>query len=105
MRVAVGEVSGFPVGRMRVVKVEGLEILVARVKSEEFYAVDVMCTHALGYLDEGELVEYEVICPLHSGAFDLRTGLPIAGPPDMPLQCYPVEVEHDIVYVCSGGKD
>jgi nitrite reductase/ring-hydroxylating ferredoxin subunit len=53
----------------------------------------------VGYLEDGELVGFEVFCPLHAGAFDVRTGAPTRLPATVPLACYPIEIEGDDVLV------
>ncbi len=40
----------------------------------EVYAVNALCPHRGGPLEEGELNEYEVTCPWHGFSFDLKTG-------------------------------
>ncbi len=83
---------------MQLVTVAGKNLVLARVAGE-FYAVDSVCTHNEGYLDEGSLSGCEIICPLHSGKFDLRTGNATWGPVFDPLTTYEVRVEGDDVLV------
>jgi Rieske Fe-S protein len=40
----------------------------------------------------------DLLCPCHEGHFDLRTGEPIAGPPDWPLPAIDLEVRGDTVW-------
>ena len=58
----------------------------------EFYASDDLCTHALVSLSFGEVDDGQIFCPMHGGAFDLRTGQPTAAPCRMPLKMYKVVV-------------
>lgn len=74
------------------------EIVLADVGGQVF-AFDGICTHAFGFLDQGELEGHEVLCPLHEGRFDIRTGQVVAGEPDEPIGVYATRVEDDIVYV------
>jgi len=87
-------------GEMRAVRVGGKDVLLANVAGE-FYAVDGICSHALGYLDEGVLAGYTIHCPLHRGSFDIRTGAPLTAPAKEPLRCYPVKVEAARVFVAT----
>ena len=64
-----------------------------------FYATDGHCTHEQQHLSEGLVVEYEIECPLHFGAFDYRTGDPTVPPACEALKTYPVTVEGDDVFV------
>jgi nitrite reductase/ring-hydroxylating ferredoxin subunit len=94
----VARVDELKDGEMMLVTAAGRELLLARV-GDEFLASDSVCTHALGYLDQGSLDGFEVICPLHSGRFDLRTGEALWGPPVDPLTAYEVRVEGEDVLV------
>jgi naphthalene 1,2-dioxygenase ferredoxin component len=85
-----GEIKGFDVN--------GNDIVMARVKGELF-AVDGICTHLLAYLSDGELDGFEILCPLHGGAFDLRNGAPTREPCSEPLRSYPVRVEDGAILV------
>jgi nitrite reductase/ring-hydroxylating ferredoxin subunit len=58
----------------------------------EFYASDDMCTHGLVSLSYGEVDDGQIHCPMHGGAFFLRTGQPSAAPCRMPLKMYQVVV-------------
>jgi 3-phenylpropionate/trans-cinnamate dioxygenase ferredoxin component len=94
----VARVDELQPGEMTLVTIAGNDVLLARV-GDEFFAVDSVCTHALGYLDQGSLEGSDVVCPLHSGRFDLRTGEAIWGPPVDPLTTYEVRVEAGQVLV------
>jgi nitrite reductase/ring-hydroxylating ferredoxin subunit len=74
------------------------DVCLARV-GDEVYAIGNLCTHALAWLDSGELLAEvrEVECPLHGGRFDLRTGEPTSLPCEEAVKSYPVRiVEGDI---------
>lgn len=79
-------------------ELDGDEVVLAEVEGQ-VYAFDGICTHALGYLDQGELKGHEVHCPLHEGRFDIRTGEVISGEPEEPICVYRTKVEGDLVYV------
>jgi nitrite reductase/ring-hydroxylating ferredoxin subunit len=51
----------------------GRPVVVARCEGE-LLAFDALCPHALGPLDEGELLLGRVVCPWHGYAFDVRSG-------------------------------
>ena len=55
------------------VAVGGKEILLVRV-GNDYFAVDNTCTHMGGSLYNGALEGYNVVCPRHGSAFDVRTG-------------------------------
>jgi Rieske Fe-S protein len=58
--------------------------LLLRLSANEFVAFNQKCTHlscaVIPRPSEGSLY-----CPCHEGRFDLRTGVPTAGPPRRPL--------------------
>jgi naphthalene 1,2-dioxygenase system ferredoxin subunit len=65
----------------------------------DYYATADLCTHgqaslADGFLD-GELIE----CPLHQGAFNVKTGAAVTAPCTMAVRTFPVKLEGDLLYV------
>ncbi len=90
--------SALQPGEMKLVDAGKAEIVVVNVDGELF-ALDAICTHALGYLDDGEVRGNQLVCPLHEGCFDVRTGAVVSGPPDQPLSVYEVSVQDDTVQV------
>ncbi len=60
-------------GTMKEVKVEGQDILLARV-ADKYYAIDNRCPHFGGNLSRGRLEGTVVTCPLHGSQFDITTG-------------------------------
>ncbi|HZU76900.1 MAG TPA: non-heme iron oxygenase ferredoxin subunit [Dehalococcoidia bacterium] len=87
-----------PPGRVEVVDVEGQAIAVCNVDGQ-FYAIDDVCTHDGGPLDQGELMGNEIECPRHGARFDVRTGRPLTLPAVIPVHTYQIEVRDGDVYV------
>jgi nitrite reductase/ring-hydroxylating ferredoxin subunit len=58
--------------------------LLVRLSATEFVAFSQTCTH-LSCAVIPRLEEASFYCPCHEGRFDLRTGVPTAGPPRRPL--------------------
>jgi nitrite reductase/ring-hydroxylating ferredoxin subunit len=85
-------------GEMLLVSIEGQELILLRI-GDEVLAAESICTHALGYLDQGTVIGCEVECPLHAGRFDLRSGKAIQEPAVDPLTVYQVRVENGTVLV------
>lgn len=77
--VKVAETSEFSVGKMKVVKLEEKEILIANMNGN-YYAIENKCTHAGGDLSKGSLDGSIVTCPRHGSKFDLTTGKVVSGP-------------------------
>jgi len=77
--VKVAETSEIPFGKMKMVKLEEKEILVANVDGN-YYAIANKCTHRGGDLSKGSLNGNIVTCPVHGARFDVATGKVISGP-------------------------
>src|SRR5262245_57950908 len=60
-----------------------------------YYACSDRCTHGRASLSEGFVNAATCIltCPWHGGTFDLKTGKPAGGPPQIPLKTYKVKIE------------
>ena len=95
---AVGNVSDIGPGRVCVFQVGDREIAVCNVDGE-LYAIDDVCTHDGGPLDQGELEGNEIECPRHGARFDVTTGAAIQLPAFEPVETYPVRVEGDTIMV------
>lgn len=65
----------------------------------DYYALTDICTHEEASLSDGEIIGDEIECPLHGGAFEIRTGLPAAFPVVVPAKIYPVRVVGDEVQI------
>jgi 3-phenylpropionate/trans-cinnamate dioxygenase ferredoxin subunit len=68
-----------PLGSMRRVTFGDLDVVVAHTTAG-LVAIDDRCPHMAAPLSIGELDGCLVACPLHSGQFDLTTGLPTRMP-------------------------
>jgi nitrite reductase/ring-hydroxylating ferredoxin subunit len=77
--VKVAETSEIPVGKMKMVKVEEKEFLIANVNGN-YYAIGNRCTHAGGDLSKGSLEDNIITCPRHRAKFDVTTGKVVSGP-------------------------
>jgi 3-phenylpropionate/trans-cinnamate dioxygenase ferredoxin component len=87
-----------PAGRLRRVELEGRLILLASVAGS-IYAADDDCPHISGPLDQGELDDCVLTCPIHLARFDIRDGSVLRGPARNPLSIFPVRVEGADVFV------
>src|SRR4030043_508365 len=90
--IAVAETGEIALGRVKVVEVDGRRIALCNVDGE-FFAIDDVCTHDGGSLDQGELYDDVIECPRHGARFDVRTGKVLALPAVKPLNTYPLRVE------------
>ena len=60
-------------GKMALVQLNGKPVLVANIKGA-YRAMDNTCSHRGGQLNEGELSDNVVTCPLHRARYDVTTG-------------------------------
>lgn len=94
----VAKRSEIPPGTTKRVDVDGVEVLLCNVDGT-FYAVEDVCTHDGGPLDQSRLEGTVVECPRHGARFDVTTGAVLALPAVIPLPTYTVRVEGDDLYI------
>ena len=97
-----GTIDELPAGKVRLVMEGDLRIALCNVDGQ-FYAIEDVCTHDGGPLDQGELEGDEIECPRHGARFNVRSGAVTLMPAAMPLQTYPVKIEGDNVFVGIDG--
>ena len=85
-------------GQVKVYELHGRRIALCNVDGS-FYAIDDVCTHDGGSLDQGELDGHQIECPRHGARFDVRSGRALTLPAVMPVRSYPVRVEDGVVEV------
>jgi nitrite reductase/ring-hydroxylating ferredoxin subunit len=59
-------------GKLVKVEINDKSIVLSKVNGK-FYAMDSVCSHMGGPLEEGELEGNTLICPWHQGKFDIRS--------------------------------
>jgi nitrite reductase/ring-hydroxylating ferredoxin subunit len=92
-RVPVATVDEIPAGTMKMVQVDGTDILVVHDSEDSWHATQGICTHEYFELDKGFLTDGTLTCALHLSRFDLDTGEALDPPAELPLALYPVTVE------------
>jgi Rieske Fe-S protein len=77
--------------------------LLVRLTTSEFVAFSQKCTHlSCAVIPRPEQGDF--FCPCHEGHFDLRTGVPTAGPPQRPLTRVVLEMRGRDVYAVGVEK-
>ena len=94
----VTKVSDTEPGKITLHEVNGVSIALCNVNGS-FYAIDDVCTHDGGPLDQGDLEGNLVECPRHGAKFDVTTGKAVVLPAVKPVATYPAQVEGDDVMV------
>jgi 3-phenylpropionate/trans-cinnamate dioxygenase ferredoxin subunit len=94
----VAKVSEIAPGTTHRVVVASTGILLCNVGGKIF-AIEDVCTHDGGPLDQGELEGECVICPRHGATFDVRTGDALTLPAVLPVMTFETSVIGDEIYV------
>jgi nitrite reductase (NADH) small subunit len=66
-------VDDIPLGEGRALTLDGRRVAIFR-SAAGWYALDAVCPHRGGPLEDGIVCDRAVICPLHDRRFDLETG-------------------------------
>ena len=96
--IKVGTITDIPPGTIKKHVVGDREILLCNVDGEIF-AIDNLCTHDDGSLDDGEVIGCEIECPRHGARFDVRTGEALVPPAVMPVDTFDVNIEGSEIYI------
>ena len=92
-RVEVARLEDVPPGTMKMVQVDGTDILIINLEGR-LHATQGVCSHEYFELDKGFLTGDSLTCALHLSRFDLETGEALDPPAELPLVKYPVSVEN-----------
>jgi ferredoxin-NADP reductase/nitrite reductase/ring-hydroxylating ferredoxin subunit len=85
-------------GALIKVEYDGRTVVLSMVNGK-VYAIDAVCSHEGGPLEEGTLDGYVVECPWHGSKFDVRTGEVKNPPADTPQSVYEVRVENNDILI------
>ena len=69
------------------VEIEGFRYAVFRIGDMVYVTAD-LCSHGPGYLSDGHVEDFQVVCPFHQGTFDIRTGAPTGAPCEHAIQTW-----------------
>lgn len=84
-------INDLPTGERIVIESDNHPIVLFNI-SGNIYAIDDICTHDEGSLNEGELDGFQIVCPRHGARFDVRNGKVAALPAFQDIVSYPVRV-------------
>jgi 3-phenylpropionate/trans-cinnamate dioxygenase ferredoxin subunit len=85
--VRVAQAAEVAPGTAVVVETGGRRIALCNT-GDGVYAIDDVCTHDGGPLDQGHLEGKEIECPRHGARFDVTTGKVLCLPAVRPLKTY-----------------
>ena len=89
-------VDDVPLGEGRALMLGGRRVAIFR-SAQGWYALDAVCPHRGGPLEDGIVCDRAVICPLHERRFDLASGAPLSGGDG--VVAHAVEVRGERVFV------
>lgn len=98
MAKGIAKRSEIAIGTTKRVVVGGVPVLLCNVDGD-IYAVEDVCTHDGGPLDQSELQGTRVECPRHGAIFDVTTGSALSLPAVVPLETFPVTIDGDEISV------
>jgi len=85
-------------GTAKVFEAGGRRIAICNT-GDGYYAIDDVCTHDGGPLDQGQLSGKEIECPRHGARFDVTTGRALCLPAVRRVRTYPVRVQDGVIEV------
>ena len=89
-------VDDVPRGEGRALTVDGRRIAIFR-SDAGWFALDAVCPHRGGPLEDGIVCDHAVICPLHDRRYDLASGKALGGGDG--VAAHAVETRGDRVFV------
>jgi nitrite reductase/ring-hydroxylating ferredoxin subunit len=96
------KVADVPENSVRRVVVAGYAPLAVFNLDGNFYAVDDRCSHGDASLSAGVIEGEAIVCPLHFGSFDIRTGEPVDPPCSREISTYRLTIEGGDVIISTG---
>jgi len=94
----VARVDDLQPGQMMYVEAGNTPVCLINLDGE-YHAINDTCTHQEASLSDGTIDGDEIECPLHGGAFNIRTGGPVSFPVVVAIEKYRVRVVGDDVQV------
>lgn len=95
----IARADSIPVGGSLVFSYPGAHdnCIVVRTGAQLYFAYDQKCTH-LSCAVVPDLAHGRFLCPCHNGAFEMRSGMPLYGPPRRPLERILLEIRDGDLY-------
>jgi 3-phenylpropionate/trans-cinnamate dioxygenase ferredoxin subunit len=96
--VIVGTLEDVPLNERFFVDIDHWPIVVLNIAGK-LYAVEDTCSHDENPLGEGDLEEFDLICPRHGAKFDVRTGDARSMPATEDISVFPVRIVENQIEV------
>lgn len=89
--VSIGPADELGNGERLFIEIDEEQIVIFNIGGQ-YYAIGDVCSHDDGPLGDGDLQEFEIVCPRHGARFDVRTGKVLSLPAIVDIPAYPVRV-------------
>jgi 3-phenylpropionate/trans-cinnamate dioxygenase ferredoxin component len=90
--------ADLPNGERLFVEIDGKPIVVFNIAGQ-YFAIGDVCTHDEGPLGDGDLENYNIVCPRHGAEFDVRNGKAMLMPAVIDIPAYPVKVTDGNIFI------
>jgi 3-phenylpropionate/trans-cinnamate dioxygenase ferredoxin subunit len=94
----IAPVSELPNGERLFVTLGDRQIVIFNI-ADQLFAIGDVCTHDDGPLGDGDLENFNIVCPRHGAEFDVRTGKVMQMPAVVDIPAYPVQVRAGVIFV------
>ena len=95
---AIAPAAELPSGERLFVDIGDMPVVLFNIAGKLFAIGDV-CTHDDGPLGDGDLEDFNIVCPRHGAEFDVRTGKVISMPAVIDIPAYAVRVVDGMIEV------
>jgi nitrite reductase (NADH) small subunit len=94
----ITEVANIPEMGARVIEFGKLELAIFKTKDGEIFAINNICPHKQGKLNDGLVHEHIVTCPLHNTDINLENGSAIGENYEC-SKTYETKIENQLIYI------
>lgn len=88
----VASLEDLPPGERLIIQIGDLDILLFNIAGQVF-AIGNVCSHDGNPLDDGEIIDHEIVCQRHGARFDIRSGKVKSLPAVIDIPAYPITIE------------
>jgi len=96
--VEIAHLAELPPGERLFIEAAGRSIVIFNLAGI-LYAIGDVCSHDNGPVGDGEIEEFEIICPRHGARVEIRTGKATSLPAVVDIPSYPVRVIGDMIEI------